>query len=146
MQKSKRTLKFPPFLKGQGGFLLLLLFLALLLSQTLSAYTPPPSKHCKRCKGKHLLDEHVDIQRFLEKNFEMCTICFENPSDTFNEKCKHLCVCHNCVEPPAEGNDDELVVLLESDSVENNRRNVKECPICRAPVTKWNTIYLSGLR
>jgi len=55
-------------------------------------------------------------------NNEMCSICMEKIASIAMVPCGHLCCCEKCA------------------------AGLKLCPVCRAPVTKTQVIYIAGVK
>ena len=56
----------------------------------------------------------------VENNNELkCKICFSNKIDVLCSPCNHVCICSNC------------------------SSRIKECPMCRKQIKKFDKIYIS---
>ena len=56
----------------------------------------------------------------VENNNELkCKICFNNKIDVLCSPCNHVCICSNC------------------------SSRIKECPMCRKQIKKFDKIYIS---
>jgi len=85
----------------------------------------PSQQAVERQDSEEMGENHVVAERDSEvsvsSNSEKCSVCMEQKATIAMIPCGHLCCCEKC------------------------SRGMKSCPVCRAPVTRMQVIYMAGV-